>query len=708
MISQNGKRILGRLAPVASAAALASLAGGLFACFHAGSIAPLTLGAAGAFVAVLPLAALLAAWLGTYFRGCGAHGVGERLRAALLGRDPDATPGPFLFLLEAAIVFAMVWQAALFSTAAFKRADLAALVVGAAAAAGFVVARLVSAALRPPLRPFARRATSGARRWLPLASNLASLVWAAGVVCAAAGTAAAVIWKDLVAADLGSLLVLAALNAFLFALCFVGLFLARPDRGKAASRAIFGLSAASGLAVILGLAGVPRGMTTFAAASGVPGVGLGLELTRKVAGPVLDRLGGKGLKVGKGSFDKPPPRFIDPSPLCRGGDCNVVLLVVDSFRADRLVAYGSRDEIMPNLDALARESVVFDNAYSPGPGTILAVPCMLAGVFDSGLKMDPGIKGPLPVSRDQRLVEEDLHDRGVVTLAALEHSYLDPLNQGWTEFSNPWSRTFYRETTAARQADVTIEMLRRYRAKPLFLYAHFNDPHHNYLMHEGFDRWGDDDAGRYASELAFTDAQLGRIFEVVRKELTERPTLLIVTGDHGESLGQHGIKYHNGGFYLELMHVPLVFSHPALKARRLAQPVSLLDLAPTFRNVFGLPPDPAQVGTSLLPDVLTGSQLKDRTIYHQALYDQGGRYYNLVGITRGAWRLFHDMRRRTYELYDVAADPREERNLADESNPRFVEMKEKLDSWLAALGLDAAFVHRPWEDAPPGARRPAR
>jgi arylsulfatase A-like enzyme len=290
-------------------------------------------------------------------------------------------------------------------------------------------------------------------------------------------------------------------------------------------------------------------------------------------------------------------------------------------------------------------------------------------------------------------------------LAVLEHIYLDPINQGWTEWYNPWSRSFYKESSAERQADKIIELLDKHRKTPLFLYAHFNEPHHNYLSHPGFDNWGDDRWGRYRSELAYTDFHIGRVLETVKHTLSSRPTMIIISADHGEALGQHGIRFHNGGFYRELVHIPLIVSHPGLANRRLKEPVSLLDMAPTLRNLYDLPPRPDHVGTSLLGQMLKGDELKDRTIYHQGLYDQGGRYFNLVGITKGSQRLLHDMRRQTWELYDISTDPKEKNNLAGDQNPVFSRMKEELTSWLNAIDLDAAFIHRDWEDAPPGAKQ---
>jgi arylsulfatase A-like enzyme len=322
--------------------------------------------------------------------------------------------------------------------------------------------------------------------------------------------------------------------------------------------------------------------------------------------------------------------------------------------------------------------------------------------------MDNRVRGPLPVSRNVTLIQESLSQKGIVTLAVLEHYYLDPLNQGWTKFYNPHSNTFYRESTVARQVDKILEYIDAYQDKPFFLFAHLNEPHHNYLLHKGFDRWGTNTWGRYRSELAFTDHHLKRVFDKIDRISNRRPTLILLSADHGEGLGEHGIRFHNGGFYRELVWVPLIIHHPTLKPRQLEQPVSLLDIAPTLRNLYGLEPASRHVGTSLLGQIVNGDEYGERTIYHQGLYDQGGRYYNLVGISTKRYRLLHDMRNQTFEFFDLQNDPLEKNNLSDENGIPFQAMKKELLDWLEAIELKSSFVHRDWETAPPGAKRRRR
>jgi arylsulfatase A-like enzyme len=661
------------------------------------------LGAASAFAVLLPATVLLGAWLGLGFGGLQVAEVRHCLVSRALARDPGASVAPFVLLVQAAVVFLAVRGAAGFAGGAYRRADLAALAVAAAAVAALLSALIAGRILGRLLRGPAEAATRSARAWLPLASPLASTLWALGLLAAAVAVAAFAIRADLAAADLSDPVAVLALHAGVL-LALGGLLVGAGRLGSRAARlAGSALVAAVAVLVAVGAFGAPGGEVAAAAAGRVPGVRLGLDLGRAVAGLAGGRAR-PARAASAGGWHKPPPRFADPSRLCPGGECNVVFIGIDSWRADQLTFHGSERVIMPRIEALAAEGVIFRNNYAPGPGTILTVPAMLAGVFDSQIAMTPRKKGPAPVADEVELIQESLQEIGVTTLAVNEHWYNEPLNQGFDVWDSTWNPRFHLVSTAKAQTDKVIRLLRRNMDKRFFLYTHLEEPHHDYLLHEGFDGFGTDDWGRYRSELAFTDHHVGRVLDVIREELTTRPTLVILSADHGEGFGQHGIKYHNGGFYRELTNVPLIIWHPSLEHRVLDEPVALYDIAPTLRNLYGLPPREDHVGTSLLPQLHHGDELPGRVVYQQGLYDQGGRYYNLVAVTHGSLRLMHDLRRDTWEFYDISGDPREERNLAREGDLRFEELRALLGDWLDAIGLDASFVHRPWEKKPPGAR----
>jgi arylsulfatase A-like enzyme len=703
MLGARKRAWTGRVALPAVALAFACLASGIFAWLATGIAAAAALGAAGAFAALLPAALLLDAWLGLGFRGLAAIEVRQRLAAAATAREPAASVAPFALLAQAAVIFLGVRAAAGFAGLAYRRADLAALVVAVAAVGAFLAAVIAGRLVRRLLRAPALAAAGSARAWLPLASPLASSLWATALLVAIGGVVALAMRADLAAADLSDPVALLALHGGMV-LALAGLLAGASRCGSRVAR-LLGAAAvvvAAGL-VAVGAFGSPGGPAVAAAANRVPGVGWGLDLGRAVAGRAGDRAR-PPRPVSAGGWQKPPPRFVDPSRLCPGGDCNVVFIGIDSWRADELTFHGSPRLIMPRVEALAAEGVIFRNNYTPGPGTILTVPAMLAGVFDSRIAMTPRKKGPAPVADEVVLIQESLQEIGVTTLAVNEHWYNEPLNQGWDGWESSWNPRFHLYSTAEAQADKVIRLLRTNTGRRFFLYTHLEEPHHDYLLHAGFDGFGSDARGRYRSELAFTDHHVGRIIDVIRGELTARPTLVILSADHGEGLGQHGVKYHNGGFWRELTNVPLIVWHPALEHRVLDEPVTLYDIAPTLRNLYGLSPREDHVGTSLLPQFLRGDELPGRVVYQQGLYDQGGRYYNLVAVTRGSLRLMHDLRRGTWEFYDIAVDPDEERNLAREGEPRFEELKALLEDWLADIGLDATFVHRPWEAEPPGAR----
>jgi arylsulfatase A-like enzyme len=720
---------LRRPLPIWKLAGALALVGGVAAGARSGDVGVVPLAAAGFFAALLPLAIGLSVLAVVRFRGCDVATVGARLRAALAVTDPAETAAPFLALLRIAAVLLGTYAAVMFSSHAFHRADLAAAMIAGVAVAAMGLGWFVGALIEPGLAALAARL--GPRTWrvVPLATVGGSLLGAGAAAAVAIAVIAARMWGDLAAARLESPAAVLAVNAVLLAAVFARYAaFARPLRHAAVrSGDVF---AALGIASVLaGAAGLGADPASCARAIATPGADLGIALGRSLTDYDGDGFSGffgqgdcaalderifpgaldtpgdgvdqncTGAQFDGARFAPPPPRFVDPGPLCPAGDCNVVLITIDSFRADQLEFLGGREVVMPTLERLAAEGAAFTEAYSPGAGTMTVVPAMLAGVFDSQLKMDPRRRGRIPVHPDVLLVSESLSRRGVATYAVLEHNMLDHLDQGFTDFSNPWRPEYVTTSTAAERVDRIVADIRRAAGGPFFLYAHLLEPHHDYLAHPGFDRFGDDDFGRYRSELAFTDSQIARVVAEIRASVRDRPTILVVAGDHGEGFGEHGIKFHNEGLYRTITHVPLVVWHSAgaIAPRRLPAPVTLLDVAPTILNLYGLAPQPQHVGTSLVGDLLGQGQLERRPIHHQAIYDEKGVYYNIVGLTRDRYRLLHDMRRQTFELYDVEADPGETANLADEASPTYVSLRDELYAWIERIGLSAGFVHRYWE-----------
>ena len=364
----------------------------------------------------------------------------------------------------------------------------------------------------------------------------------------------------------------------------------------------------------------------------------------------------------------PEPAFVEDHGLCAPNGCDFVLITIDSLRSDRLGAYTPGVELTPTLDALSDAGTRFDNAYCLGPGTILTVPQLFSVVHDTQLQLDWSRAreiGPRPLTEDNLLFPEVLADAGYSTGGIAGHFYLEPLRYGFQIYENRREHwTSNQEITSPRVTETAIEMYDQLAAapEPFFQWVHYYDPHHDYMPHEeGAESWNDHD--RYDAEVRFTDEWVGRFVDHVEAHPRERPLVWVITADHGEGLGDHGIRYHNRNFYDELCRIPLIFVVPGTEPRVIDGPVSLHDIGATLLNLAGLPAEPRFEGRSLIDSIASGAENPDRLVFHQAVYEQGGVDYEIFGVSNSEWRLFWDRLNGTVELYDAVEDRREETNL---------------------------------------------
>ncbi|TPV96549.1 MAG: hypothetical protein B7733_04095 [Myxococcales bacterium FL481] len=720
-------RWVDRQLPVWRTWLVAAVLGGAAAGAIGHSINLIALGTAVTALGLLPMAVGIAAGFTVGWPGDSAESMGLRLGTWLRDRDPHQTAAPVAWAVPLPLVFGFMRALVEYALASFRTPDLVALLVAGTTVATVVAAASAAWLLKRALLRRARARPSGRLRRVVLrnvATSLSaaatySLLWTAGTAWS--------VWPRLQFAGVTALWVIAAANAALVAFVVVAVVFDPLRRGP--TRPVVDATAIIGIGLIaVGLVAPGANSGATAQLARTPGLGTWLAWARAWTDYDGDQtssfLGGgdcapfdehihpgarevpndgidqncSGRDYDGSPFVPDPPGFLEHSSICPRGDCNVVFVTFDSFRGDELAIFGATQEVMPFLESRARTGAAFSNAYSPGPGTMTSVPSMLAGRFDSTLKMDPRIPRRHPVHRDEQLLSDSLHEQGIATHAVFEHRMLDPLGHGWDTFYNPWRPDYASRSTAALQFDQLHRVIRMSATDRFFVYAHILETHHEYISHPEFDRFGDDDRGRYRSELAYVDSLLRELAHLVEREVTVRPTVFIVAGDHGEGFGEHGIAKHNEGLYRAVTWVPLIIWAPNLtRPARLEAPVSLLDIAPTVRNLFGLPPRPDHVGISLLPAIERGQERTGRVVYNQAIYDEQGVYYNLVGMTIGPHRLLHDMRRQTFELYNVATDPDERMERSGLEPQRIETMRAQMYDWLDRIGLRADYVHRPWE-----------
>ncbi len=356
---------------------------------------------------------------------------------------------------------------------------------------------------------------------------------------------------------------------------------------------------------------------------------------------------------------------------------NVLLLTIDTLRADRLGCYGRRTAETPAIDGLARDGLLFQNAFTPVPLTLPAHATLLTG-------LEPAAHGLLDngmVARDlgaptlaERLTGAGYDSAAFVAAHVLNRIF--GLDRGFVLYDDgppeaDESEGFFHGVADARgRVDAALEWLRRPRARPFFLWLHLFDVHAPHVAPEPFARRFPD---AYDGEIAYVDSQIARLLRLLSVLGLERDTLVLLTADHGESLGEHGEETHGILLYDATLRVPLILRLPARVPRGAssARPVGLTDVAPTVLELCGLPPNPRVQGVSLL-----ATQVAPRALWAASEYP--ARQYGWAPLRALRVDGLKYISAPRPELYDLARDPGEAHNLAAAQSGR-------LAAWQARL-----------------------
>ena len=370
------------------------------------------------------------------------------------------------------------------------------------------------------------------------------------------------------------------------------------------------------------------------------------------------------------------------SPASRGAP--VIVVCVDTLRADRLPAYGYRGVQTPNLDRLAADSIVFDNAVSHVPLTLPSHASLFTGLlpFQHGVRDNLGYR----LAKDHPTLATRLKGKGYATGAAVSAIVLDRgtgIGEGFD---------FYDDRVEARDSAQAIGQLQRagddtrrrlegwIAAQPadgrLFAFLHLYEPHAPYEPPEPLEKRYR--SNPYDGEVAASDAVTGRFLDFLRERKIYDRALILFLSDHGEGLGDHGEDEHGIFLYREAIRVPLFVKLPGSRRAggRVAMPVQVADLVPTVLAAIGEDVPESLPGRSLL-DFAAGKGTV-RRIYSETVFP---RYHfgwsDLASLTDDRHQYVHAPRA---ELYDWRADPSERKDLASGLPPAFRSMRAELAS----------------------------
>jgi arylsulfatase A-like enzyme len=361
----------------------------------------------------------------------------------------------------------------------------------------------------------------------------------------------------------------------------------------------------------------------------------------------------------------------------------VLLLVIDAGRAD--LFRPEHDQALPNLARLRRQSVEFTNARTPAPGTTLAVTSVLTSRYHAQIRWADQRGREYPHQDPSPRFPELLRAHGVITLnlqglpgLAMSMGILRGFDE---EKILPGRGGHY--AGAPEMIPALIQRLGRASTPPeasraFFAYQHYDDAHAPYDL-------GGKKATpfeSYLAEVQGVDREIGRLLDFLDSHSLADRTTLIVTADHGEAFGEHNKQFHATTLYDELLRVPLLVKIPSVAPRTIDVPVSLVDLAPTLLDAFGLPTPGRFMGQSLVPLLRDPRAPKlGRPIVAES--DRGHR----AMIFPDGMKVIVDDKLHTFELYDLNRDPGELQNLADSAADLGAQRRALLDTFFAAHRL---------------------
>jgi arylsulfatase A-like enzyme/Flp pilus assembly protein TadD len=359
---------------------------------------------------------------------------------------------------------------------------------------------------------------------------------------------------------------------------------------------------------------------------------------------------------------------------------NVVFITIDTLRADHLGCYGYKQIHTPNIDGLAGDSVRFERAFTPVPVTLPT----LASVLKS-----------------------DGYATGAVVASAVLDSRFG-LNRGFDFYYDHFDFSRLDEANLDQMerpgnvvADTTLEWLSKNYQKKFFLWMHLYDPHYPYQPPSPFSEEYKDRP--YDGEIAFADQQVGRLIQFLKDKGLYSNTVIVLTGDHGESLGEHGEKTHGFFIYNATLHVPVIMHLPGEKPKALDDLISTADLMPTVLHALGITVPSEVQGRNLLPLINDAKEKEgDVDLYAESYLPR--LHFDWSELRAVETDRYHFIDAPKPELYDLAKDPGETHNLFSDKRAVSEEMRGKLTEVIRRYsagkelaektGLDPALMER--------------
>ena len=397
------------------------------------------------------------------------------------------------------------------------------------------------------------------------------------------------------------------------------------------------------------------------------------------------------------------------------GPPNVVLIAIDTLRADHTSLHGEASrQTTPNLAKLATRATVFQNATSQAPWTMPAFASIMTGLYPAQHGAT-SLSGRL--SDDHQTLSEILGSAGYDTAAIVSHLYVNAKRgfaQGFASFDES-NILGAQAITSDRVTNLALKYLDDAARSPFFLFLHYFDPHYEYRNHQGYDyaddydgwlhntrwrighlrKWRDEltpedvDHLRnlYDEEIAFTDAQIGRVLDYLEQSDLDQNTVIIVVSDHGEEFMERGWLGHTITLHHELVHVPLIVALPRgdTQTTTVRAPVETRSIFATVLHIVGL--GAADAEQSLLP-LMRGQTNSSPTphVFTEVWLPDGptDKKVRVLGVRNDRWKFTNNLTTNAEALYDLTHDPDERTNLVETNTTEASELRRVLSEWSNA------------------------
>ena len=369
---------------------------------------------------------------------------------------------------------------------------------------------------------------------------------------------------------------------------------------------------------------------------------------------------------------------------------NVLFVIIDTLRPDHLGTYGYERATSPVIDAWAKDAVVFENAFAQGPNTPRSMPSIFTGRYPSRVEWVKRYANYGELKPSNETIFEVFGEAGWATEAISAHWYFERaegIKQGVDAWDNEGFTTIKKSNTQTMAHKLTPRAISRIEAlsageKPFFLFVHYFEPHGRYMNQKSATIFGKTLMDKYDSEISYVDKHLAPLFDTLKAKGLYEDTVVVVTADHGEAFKEHGFYFHGRTVYTEELKVPLLIRAPGVDPKRVKDFVGLVDLLPTLAGLNGLKAPKAQ-GKDLGP-VLTGEgTLAPRYLFMEQLAYPNYKTHIVAALnTQSGVKAIKDITKNVIEVFDVKADPGEQKNLLDADPKAGDDVRKALDQFI--------------------------